>query len=329
MDEELADAHQDSRNQTQTITDSNASQTLVSTSLLFGDSQPRDNILAKQCRPSSKHSLDLDGQVTSGSVQTGQPSVSTDVRGTSQYAHARTHAVQLVEADMGHDVEADEDELRRLAGTIATVDSQHIDQGDGDEGPGGGGQLPGSYGAPAVLDNYVAGHTSARLPSSFVEKQNKRKWKMPSFLSNSSHKGKVAAHLQQQKRGAGQGSGRAGGEPTVEEYPLELLTSVMEDPVQPSNNPSVLRTTDVEEEDAGERPSGVAQRAVSETGNSSDSFVSIDSQDLTQQIARYSSKKNKSHNDYADAMPRKVQPMFGEPHTKDINEGAEEPHFGA
>jgi len=55
----------------------------------------------------------------------------------------------------------------------------------------------------------------------------------------------------------------------------------MEDPVQPSNNPSVLRVDveDVEDDDdqARERPSGVVQKAVSETGNSSDSFVSIDS----------------------------------------------------
>lgn len=107
----------------------------------------------------------------------------------------------------------------------------------------------------------------------------------------------------------------------------------MEDPVQPSNNPSVLRTTDVEDDDDDdprERPSGIVQKAVSETGNSSDSFVSIDSQDLTQQIARYSSKKNKSHNDYQDALARKGQTMFCEPNNNDINEGlVEEPHFGA
>ena len=73
---------------------------------------------------------------------------------------------------------------------------------------------------------------------------------------------------------------------------MELFTSAledqvachMEDPVQPSHNPSVLRTTHEDAEGAVPEGKGAVmiQKAVSEAGNSSDSFVSIDSQDMSQ-----------------------------------------------
>lgn len=83
----------------------------------------------------------------------------------------------------------------------------------------------------------------------------------------------------------------ADGKPTVEEYPMEMFNSNLQDslidPVQPSNNPSMHRATEgFEDEDDADQEKGksaaMIQKAVSANGNSSDSFVSIDSQDLSQ-----------------------------------------------
>ena len=68
---------------------------------------------------------------------------------------------------------------------------------------------------------------------------------------------------------------------------MELFNSAMVGAVQPSNNPSVLRGADEfedeEDQDPGqEKANAMIQKAASEKGNSSDSFVSIDSQDLSQ-----------------------------------------------
>ena len=77
---------------------------------------------------------------------------------------------------------------------------------------------------------------------------------------------------------------RADGKPVVEEY--ELFNSAVEGPVQPSTNPSVFRATDGLEDDEDEdlakgKPATMLQKAVSAAGYSSDSFVSVDSQDLS------------------------------------------------
>ena len=119
---------------------------------------------------------------------------------------------------------------------------------------------------------------------------------------------------------------------------MELFNSAMVGAVQPSNNPSVLRGADEledeEDQDPGqEKANAMIQKAASEKGNSSDSFVSIDSQDLSQQITRfsiYSKGKSKSHNGcQRDLDHGKSKTMFMEKNNNDINlEQVEEPHFG-
>lgn len=193
-DEDLDADHQASRNQTQTITDSNASHALVSTSikLSFPDQDPRDNVLAQrrneqpeQAQTSSQNRMrDLspsseknetagqEGPTDGSSDQKAQPSKSSG-RGTGNFAHMRTQLASSAMSNLGHDVEDEEDEIRRVAGTIVSADSQPgTAEGEAEhEGPGGAEQLPGSFqhGTTAVFDNYVAGQTS-KQPQSFVEK---------------------------------------------------------------------------------------------------------------------------------------------------------------
>lgn len=110
------------------------------------------------------------------------------------------------------------------------------------------------------------------------------------------------------------------GKPIVEDVDMALFNSTA---VPRPSNDDVLRATDQSRgrgKDEKDGLAGVLQKAASERGHSSDSFVSID--DLSRQIARFSSSKNNSHNGGG-----KVPAMFMEPNEDDVNGGAEA-HFG-